>query len=178
MLKELFKVFFKIGAILLGGGYVIVPIMNEELVKKRNWLSEDEVVDFFCTAQCLPGIVAINTAILVGYKLNKFKGVLISVFAMALSPVLSIIIIAFFFNKITSLPFLDSVFWGVNISVIILIYLAIKDIWKKTFINSFSYVWYFLILVLFLYGVSPVLLLFFSIIAGAGFEFLRRKHAK
>ena len=57
---NIFSIFFKIGVILLGGGYVIIPIMQNELVEKRQWLSEDELCDYYCVSQCLPGIIAIN----------------------------------------------------------------------------------------------------------------------
>ena len=83
-LFEIFKAFFKIGVILLGGGYVIVPIMNDELVKKRNWLGSDEVLDYYCVSQCLSGIIAINMAILVGYKLRKTRGAFVSLLAILL----------------------------------------------------------------------------------------------
>ena len=90
---NIFKIFFKIGAILLGGGYVIIPIMQSELVEKRKWLTEDELCDYYCVSQCLPGIIAINMSILVGYKMAKFKGVLASVLGMGFSPFIAIIIV-------------------------------------------------------------------------------------
>ena len=163
---NLFKAFFKIGAILLGGGYVIVPILEEMLVQKRNWLTKEEVIDFYCVAQCLPGIVAINTAILIGNKLLKLKGALVSVFAFSLSPIISIIIIAKLINYIIKIPFIESIFWGVNISVIVLIYLALKDMWKKSMQDIFCYIWFLLILFLALIKVNPAVLIIFSIIFG------------
>ena len=90
---NIFKAFFKIGLILLGGGYVIVPIMKQELTEKRGWLSDDEICDYYCVSQCLCGIIAINMSILTGYKLLKFKGVIASVVGIGLSPFVSIIIL-------------------------------------------------------------------------------------
>ena len=72
-LLNIFKAFFKIGLILLGGGYVIIPIMKTELVEKRNWIDEEELFNFYSVSQCLPGIIAVNMSILVGYKLLKIK---------------------------------------------------------------------------------------------------------
>ena len=172
-LINIFKIFFKIGAILLGGGYVIVPIMNEELVEKRNWITQEEVCDYYCVSQCLPGIIAINMAILVGYKLKKINGVIVSVFAMVLSPMLSIILLALILENITKLPFIESVFYGVNLSVIILIYLAIKDIWKISLIDKFCTFWFLLILVLSLLKINPVYLIIFSIIFGIFLQKIR-----
>lgn len=165
-LFNLFKAFSKIGLILLGGGYVIVPIMKEELILKRNWLSEDELLDFYCISQCLGGIIAINMSILVGCKLLKLKGAFVSVLSMALSPIISIVIIATIMNKIMSIPFMEAIFWGVNLSVIVLIYLALKDMWEKSMVDKFSYFWFFLILILAVIKISPVLLIIFSISLG------------
>ena len=117
---NIFKVFFKIGVILLGGGYVIIPIMQNELVEKRKWITNSELCDYYCVSQCLPGIIAINMSILVGYKLLKSKGVVASVFGMTLSPFVAILLIANILNFIIGISFIEGVFWGVNLSVIIL----------------------------------------------------------
>ena len=103
---NIFLVFLKIGAILLGGGYVIVPIMQSELVEKRNWINNDELCDFYCVSQCLPGIIAINMSILVGCKLLNTKGALAAIFGMSFSPFVVILIIANFMEKILKILFL------------------------------------------------------------------------
>ena len=163
---NIFKAFLKIGAILLGGGYVIVPIMKDELIEKRNWLNEDELYDFYCVSQCLPGIIAINISILVGYKLAKLKGVLASIFGICFSPIIAILIVANLITQITNISFMESIFWGVNLSVIVLIYLTIKEIWKKSIVDIFSGFWFVLILILSILKVSPVILIISSIILG------------
>jgi len=177
-LLNIFKAFFKIGAILLGGGYVIVPIMKEELVEKRSWLNEEELLDFYCVSQCLPGIIAVNMAILTGYKILKLKGAITGLFAMSLSPVITIIIIANLISKIISIPFIEGVFQGVNISVIILIYLTFKEIWKTSMINLFSYVWFFMIFSLCILKVNPAILIIVSVIFGIILQFIKDKRSK
>ncbi len=174
-IKNIFKAFFKIGAILLGGGYVIVPIMKEELVEKRNWLKEEEIYDYLCVSQCLPGIIAVNMSVLTGYKLLKFRGAVIALFAMSLSPFLSIVLIANILSNILNIPFMTGLFWGVNLSVIILIYLTLKEVWKKSIIDVFTYFWFFLILALSLYKISPVILILSSILLGAVIQFIKEK---
>lgn len=165
-LKNLFFLFFKIGVVLLGGGYVIIPIMKTELIEKRKWLNENELLDFYCVSQCLPGIIAVNMSILVGYKLLKFKGALISVFAMSLSPFISIVIVAGLLDKITKLTFIEGVFWGVNLSVIVLIYLALKEMWHNSIKDKFCIFWFIFILVSSLLKVNPFLLIIGSILVG------------
>ena len=167
---NLFKVFFKIGLILLGGGYVIVPVIEESLVQKRGWITHDELIDFYCVAQCLPGIIAINTSIFIGYKLMKLKGVFISLFGFLLSPFISIILIAKCINLIIKIPFIESVFWGVNIAVIVLIYLALKEMWLKSMQDIFCYFWFLLILALCIIKINPAVLIIFSILTGLAIQ--------
>ncbi len=174
-LFDIFKVFLKIGLILLGGGYVIVPIMKEELNIKNNWLTEDEICDYYCVSQCLSGIIALNMAILTGYKLRKFKGALTSVFAMSLTPFLSIITVALLIEKIMKISFIESIFWGVNISVIVLIYLTLKDMWTKSIVDFKTSLWFLFILILSISKISPVFLIIFSIIFGLILQFIEDK---
>ena len=172
---NIFKIFFKIGAILLGGGYVIIPIMQDELVKKRGWIDEQELCDYYCVSQCLPGIIAINISILVGYKLLKFKGVIASILGMVLSPFITILLIANILNQILHISFIDGIFWGVNLSVIILIYLALKEMWQKSITDNFSLAWFLLILILSIFKVSPVILILSSIALGIIYHFLKEQ---
>ena len=67
-LFDMFLVFLKIGALLLGGGYVIVPLLNNELVDKKGWISKKEIIDYYAMGQCVPGIIAVNTTLFIGYK--------------------------------------------------------------------------------------------------------------
>lgn len=172
---NIFTVFFKIGAILLGGGYVIIPIMQNELIKKRNWITEQELCDYYCVSQCLPGIIAINMSILVGYKLLKTFGVLASILGMALSPFVAILIIANLLTQILHFSFIEGVFWGVNLSVIILIYLAIKEMWKKSIVDIFSALWFSLILTLSLLKINSAILILISIGFGIIMHLLKGK---
>ena len=174
---SIFNLFFKIGAYLLGGGYVIIPIMQDEIVEKRKWLKSDEICDYYCVSQCLPGIIAINMSILVGYRLLKFKGALASVVGMALSPFVAIIVVANMLNQILHIPFIDGIFWGVNISVIVLIYLAVKEMWQKSIVDKFSSFWFLLILILSVLKISPITLILVSIALGTIFFLKDRKNA-
>ena len=70
-LFDIFKIFFIIGLQLLGGGYVIVPLLKKYLVDERKWLNEEELYDYFAMSQCIPGIIAVNISISCGYKLKK-----------------------------------------------------------------------------------------------------------
>ena len=79
-LTKLFIIFVKIGAILLGGGYVILPILINEFVEKRKLISHDDLIDYFALSQSLPGIIAANISMFIGYKLRGIIGLLIAMY--------------------------------------------------------------------------------------------------
>lgn len=172
---QIYKVFLKIGAILLGGGYVIIPIMQNELIEKRKWLSNEELCDFYCVSQCLCGIIAINMSILVGCKMLKVKGAIAAVLGMATSPFISILLVANLINVILGLPFIEGIFWGINLSVIVLIYLALKEIWIKAIVDKISFFWFLLILILSVLKVNPAYLIVFSITVGIITHLIKEK---
>lgn len=172
---QIYRVFLKIGAILLGGGYVIIPIMQNELIDKRKWLTNEELCDFYCVSQCLSGIIAINMSILVGCKMLKTKGAIAAVLGMATSPFISILLVANLINLILELPFIEGVFWGINLSVIVLIYLALKEIWKNGIVDKISFFWFLLILVLSILKVNPAYLIITSVFVGIMVHLIKEK---
>ncbi len=70
-LWSLFLIFFKIGFFTFGGGYAMIPVFQREISLKRKWIKTDEIIDLFTMAQSIPGAIAVNTSILIGYKLKK-----------------------------------------------------------------------------------------------------------
>lgn len=75
---ELFITFFKIGITTFGGGYAMLPILIVEIAEKRNWATEDELLEYFAIGQATPGIIAVNTATFVGYKNRGVAGAIVA----------------------------------------------------------------------------------------------------
>ena len=73
-LWDLFWTFAKIGAMTFGGGYAMLPILQRELVEKRGWVTEEELMDYFAIGQCTPGVIAVNTATFIGQKRRGIVG--------------------------------------------------------------------------------------------------------
>ncbi|HKM29835.1 MAG TPA: chromate transporter, partial [Bacilli bacterium] len=73
-LLSLFLTFLKIGAFTFGGGYAMIPLIQHEMVEKKKWLTSEEMVDIIAIAESTPGVLAVNTATFVGYKIKKFWG--------------------------------------------------------------------------------------------------------
>ena len=85
---ESFKTFFKIGIFTLGGGYAMIPLIEEEVVNRHRWVSREEMLDLIAIAQSCPGVFAINIAIFIGYKLvaAMFRGIRPAVVALIAVP--------------------------------------------------------------------------------------------
>ena len=90
-LLKLFLSFAKIGAFTFGGGYAMLPMMEKELVERRNWVTSDEIIDYFAISQCTPGVIAVNTATFIGFKIGGFFGAIFATFGVVFP---SVIIIA------------------------------------------------------------------------------------
>ena len=139
-LFKLFLIFVKIGAILLGGGYVILPIMQSEFAEKRNLVSKDELTDYFALAQSLPGIVAANMTMFIGYKLKGKLGALAAMFGIIFVPFLCILLLASVLNLFVNNSYVQSVMWGVGVAVIALILLTIREMWQNSKKDLFFYI--------------------------------------
>lgn len=172
---NIFKTFFKVGTLLLGGGYVILPLLQNELIEKKQWITEDELCEFYALAQSVPGVIAPNTAVFIGYKLNKLKGAIAAIVGMVLPAFVSIIIIAKMMDEIIRLRFIQSIFWGVGIGVLILIFLAVKEMWKKSIVDKFSCVIFFTAFLLSAaFKGSPAAIIILAIFTGIWVQYQKR----
>lgn len=156
-LIKLFLIFVKIGAILLGGGYVILPIITSEFVDKRQLITNDELIDFFALSQSLPGIIAANISMFVGYKLRSKFGAITAMFGVIFVPFICIIALASFLDIIVNNEYVKGAFWGIGIAVIALIILTIREMWQNSDKNIFFYIIFFLTLSsLLIFKLQPV----------------------
>ena len=135
----LFLIFAKIGAILLGGGYVILPIVTSEFSDKRKLVSHDEIVDYFALSQSLPGIIAANISMFIGYKLRGKSGAIVAMLGVTCVPFLCIVFLASILGALTENPYVQGALWGVGISVMALIMLTVREMWQKSVRDKFFY---------------------------------------
>ncbi len=162
----MFISFLKIGALLLGGGYVIVPLLNSELSDKKRWVTHEEVIDFYALGQCVPGIIAANTTLFIGYKLRGKAGALAAFFGLILPPFLTIILLASFLGVVAQNVIMNDIFWGVNVAIIILLFLTVKEVWAKSVVDKFTFFIFVLILALMLFKASPSIAIIVSAVLG------------
>ena len=162
-LFEIYKIFFLIGIQLLGGGYVILPLLQKYLVEERKWLTEEELIDYFAVSQCIPGIIAGNIAMFSGYKARKSFGALTAILGLITPSFFAIIILANILINFTDNIYVQKAFWGIRISVIVLILITVKEMWSKSVNSKFTYILFFIILLLLiLLPVSPAIIIIIS----------------
>ena len=165
-LGEAFTSFFKIGIFTLGGGYAMIPLIEEEVVNKKGWVSKDEMLDLIAIAQSCPGVFAINIAIFIGYKLNKIRGAVATSLGTALPSFLIILAIAMFFQQFEDNRVVAAMFRGIRPAVVALIAVPTFNLGKQAKLNKFT-IWIPIVsaLAIWLLGVSPIWVI---IVAGVG----------
>ena len=136
--KKLLRLFietFYLSAFTFGGGYMIVSLMKKKFVNEYHWIEEDEMLDLVAIAQSAPGAIAVNGAIVVGYKLAGISGVIVSVFGAVLPPFLIISVVSVFYeifrdNRIVA-SMLSGMQTGVGAVIISVVYEMAKGQSKK-----------------------------------------------
>lgn len=164
---QLFYTFFRIGLFTIGGGYAMIPLIEKEVVGVRKWLSEKDFLDMLAMAQSSPGVIAINTAIFVGYKLKKTTGAITTALGSALPSFIVIILIATWFVDFRSLPLVDKIFMGIRPAVVALIAAPLWKMAKTAGINKYT-ISIPIITALLIWGlkISPVYIVASAIIGG------------
>ncbi|MBE6248619.1 MAG: chromate transporter [Prevotella sp.] len=163
---ESFRTFFKIGIFTLGGGYAMIPLIEEEVVNRHRWVSKDEMLDLLAIAQSCPGVFAINISIFIGYKLNKVRGALATTMGTALPSFMIILAIAMFFHQFEDNHVVAAMFQGIRPAVVALIAVPTFNMGKRAKLNKFT-IWIPIVsaLLIWLMGVSPIWII---IAAGIG----------
>ena len=131
LLWQLFFSFFKVGLFTFGGGYAMIPLLQAELVEKRKWISESDLMDYFSIGQCTPGIIAVNVATFCGYKMKAKTGAVIATFGIIVPSMILIILIASVLHNFLDNPYVIHAFAGVRIVVVVLIAETLISFWKK-----------------------------------------------
>lgn len=131
LIIDLMLSFIKIGAFTFGGGYAMLPLIKAEIVEKRNWCTEDEILNYFAIGQCTPGIIAINTATFIGYKTAGIIGGVLATIGIILPSLVIILIIANILTTAMTIPEVKSAFEGIRIAVSALIANTVYGLAKR-----------------------------------------------
>jgi len=129
-LFELLLLFARIGVVTFGGGYAMLPILQRELAEKRQWVSLEELADYYAIGQCTPGIIAVNVATFIGYKRRGTAGAIFATLGLILPSMVIISIIAAFLKNFADLAVVKNAFAGIRACVCVLILNTIVKLWK------------------------------------------------
>lgn len=164
---DLFLTFSRIGGLTFGGGIAMLPMLEKEIVNKKNWASSEELLDYFAIGQCTPGIIAVNVATFVGYKRKGILGGVISTLGMITPSILIILAIAYFLEPYMTLPLVQSAFAGIRVGVAAIIVNAVVSLYKKGVKNAFSFLLFLLSFIMVsLFDLSPVTVVIMAILLG------------
>lgn len=134
-MKELFDLFWtfcKIGALTFGGGYAMLPLIQREIVENKKWSTEKEILDYYAVGQCTPGVIAVNTATFIGYKLRGIIGSIVATLGVIFPSIVIILIIATFLKNFADLAIVQSAFAGIRVAVVALIITTVVKLIKSS----------------------------------------------
>lgn len=154
---EAFGIFFKIGAFTIGGGYAMVPLIENEIVTKRKWIAQEDFIDLLAISQSAPGILAVNISIFIGYKLRGIRGSIITALGTILPSFIIILAIALFFHSFQDNPIVERIFKGIRPAVVALIAAPTFTMGRSAKINRYN-LWIPVVsaLLIWLLGFSPI----------------------
>jgi len=164
---KMFLTFFKIGMFTLGGGYAMISLFEEEVVRKKKWIESEEFLDIIALAQSLPGALAVNSATYIGYRIFGFTGAVLGCLGILLPSFISILFVAMVFHQFQSEELVVKAFSGIRPAVVALILSSVVKLsanFSKTFFNltlaSLS------VLAVALFDIHPIFVIIAAAIAG------------
>ena len=155
-LWKLYALFFKMGLFTFGGGYAMLPILKKEAVEKQKWITEEELLNYYSIGQCTPGIIAVNAASFIGYKLRKIGGLISATLGVISPSLIIIVLVAALLRQYMDNPYVQQAFGGIRICVIALIINTVWNMWQKGVKNARGYI---------VFAVAAVLLWCFNLSA-------------
>ena len=167
LLWELFSTFAKMGAMTFGGGMAMLPILQREVVYTKHWATEEELMDYYAVGQCTPGVIAVNTATFIGYKVAGSVGGVIATLGVVFPSLVIITLIAGILTNFADVPAVKSAFAGIRVCVCVLIFNAVLKLWKKAVVDKITLVLFLGVFLLSMFfNISPVVFVVFCAAAG------------
>ncbi len=164
---EAFGIFSRIGAFTIGGGYAMIPLIEKEIVTKKQWVSKEEFIDLVAVAQSSPGVFAVNISIFIGYKLRGIRGSIVTSMGTILPSFVIILAIAIFFHNVKDNLVVERIFKGIRPAVVALIATPTFNLAKSAGINIRT-IWIPIVsaLLIWLLEFSPIWIIIFAATGG------------
>lgn len=131
-LLQVFLSFFKIGAFTFGGGYAMIPLIQNEAVEKRGWVTDDDILEVIAIAESTPGPIAINSATFVGYRAAGVLGSVCATLGVVLPSFVVILVISFVLKQFQDIKAVQYAFQGIRAGVLALLCKSLWTMYKKS----------------------------------------------
>ena len=172
ILLKLFAAFARVGVLTFGGGYAMIPMLEREIVERRGWATSEELMDYYAVGQCTPGVIAVNTATFIGYKIAGNIGGVMATLGVVFPSFVIITVIAGIIQNFADIPAVRSAFAAIRVCVCVLIFNSVLKLWKGAVKDKAALVLCLLVLVLSMFfNISPIVFVVFC--AAAGILFTR-----
>ena len=173
-LIDLFFTFCRIGGLTFGGCYAMLPIIQKEIVEEKKWATEEEVLDYYAVGQCTPGIIAVNTATFIGYKVHGIIGAIVATLGVVFPSLIIITIIAALLKNFANYSIVQHAFSGIRVVVIALIVSAILKLAKTSIKNSTTLIIAIIAFILVAFvNLSPIYIVIAAACIGLILKFIR-----
>lgn len=164
---QLFGTFFKIGLFTFGGGYAMLPLLQDEVVRKKGWAGENDLMDYYSLGQCTPGIIAINVATFIGYYRAGKSGAAAATLGIVTPSVMVITLIAAVLQKFMAVSYVAYAFEGISLAVVALIADMLLELGRKNIRDRLTAAIFVIALgLVMLAGWSPAVVVLAAIAAG------------
>ena len=181
-LLDLFLTFAKIGGLTIGGGLAMVAVIEREIVTKRKWITEEDLLDMITVAESTPGVIAVNSATFVGYKLRGFLGSLVSTIGVVAPSFIIISLIALVFEWFLGFEIVSFAFKGANAAVAILIFNASLKLLKKCEKGAYTYLMMGLSIIIgiifMIFNISSIIIIILGLVIGLTYYTIIENKAK
>lgn len=172
-LMSLFGAFAKVGLFTFGGGMAMLPLLQKEMIAKRAWCTDEELLDYFAVAQCTPGIIAVNTATFVGYKQRGILGGILATFGVVFPSFVIIAGLSSLLSLWMDNAYLIKAFAGIRVAVCALILTSLYKLSRKAIVDVLTLVIFLFVAVLELWlAVSPLIIVPSTIALGIAYHFI------
>lgn len=175
---SLFVIFAKIGAVAFGGGYVILPLLKREFAEKRDWVTEDEIMDYFAVAQCTPGVIAVNSATFIGRKKAGILGGISATLGVIFPSLIIISVLALFLQNFAEITLVKYALTGIRACVCALILSTVAGLIKKSVVDKITgAVAIVVFLLMCIFDISPVIFVISAGVFGILLNVLKKRGA-
>lgn len=166
-LLRIFLTMMKLGAVTFGGGYAMVPLFRDEFVRKNGWISDDDMLNMIALGQSVPGAIAVNCSILIGYRLKKLRGALVAVTGVVIPSLVVLTAVTYAYAAVRDNAYVAGALRGIRAAVVALLVSAFLSFLKPFYKDAVALTAFFAAFLLsFVFDINSIYILLGAIVFG------------